>query len=249
MINDIDFLLPVYIDHPDRARNLSIVLKYLDKLGANNVFVNEHYKNRPKVAHLTRNYIQKDISEDSFYNKMQCGNELFRAFSTKPYSALYDIDVLVPKRDLCQSLKMFEEGCDFIYPYNGYFYDIPLFKVKELEQDLTTQIDIQQCTLFCKTSHGGCVLFKREVFIEGGMLNPNFKNVGFDDDEINCRFSKLEYKKGRTAAPLLHMTHFRGETTYNHNKFNNHNGNEVGKIDKMTKSQLQDYIKNGYVES
>lgn len=249
MINNIDILIPVYIDHPDRLRNLNITLKYLNQIGINNIYINEHYKKEPKVLNITSNYINKDITTDTFYNKMECGNELFKTFSTNPYIALYDIDVLVPKKDLNQTIKLFESGYDFVYPYNGWFYDLPLETVQELERDLTANIDISKCTLFCKTSHGGCVIFKREIFIEGGMLNPNFKNVGFDDDEINCRFTKLGYKKGRTSSPLLHMTHYRGETTYNYNKYNNHNGNEVGKIDRMSVQELKQYIKNSYVES
>jgi hypothetical protein len=249
MITNIDILMPVYIDHPDRLRNLQIAVNYLTKLGISNIYVNEHYKNAPKALDVVPNYINKDITADTFYNKMECGNELFRKFSKNPYIALYDIDVLIPKKDLKQTLELFEAGYDFVYPYNGWFYDIPLTKVQQLQNDLTSLIDINECTLFCKTSHGGCVIFKREVFVEGGMLNPNFKNVGFDDDEINVRFMKLGYKKGRTSSPLLHMTHHRGETTYNHNPYNNHNGNEVGKIDRMSMEQLKQYIKNNYVES
>lgn len=249
MINQIDFLLPVYIDHPDRKRNLEITINYLTKLGVTNILVNEHYKNEPKCFNIVSNYISKDITNDEFYNKMESGNQLFKTFSKNPYVALYDIDVLVPKKDLNESIELFNAGYEFVYPYNGRFYDIPQHIVKNLQNDLSTQINIQECTLFCELSHGGCVIFKRDVFIEGGMLNPNFKNVGYDDDEINIRFTKLEYKKGRTTSPLLHMTHYRGETTYNYSKYVNYNGQEAGKITRMSKIELKNYIRNNYVTS
>lgn len=243
ILNNVDFILPVYIEHPDRLRNLIIILKYLKEIGANNVYVNEHYRDKPKVETLTTNYINKDITNDKFFNKMKCGNELFDIFSNNKVVCLYDVDVLATKKDITEATNHLINGYDFAYPFNGYFYDIPIDIVDKLQQDLNTHIDINRCTLFARESHGGCVMFTRDAFIEGGKLNPTFKNVGFDDDEINVRFLKLGYKKIRTASPLVHLTHYRGETSYNYNKFTEHNGQECHKITQMSVTDLKQYIK------
>lgn len=246
ILDNVDFILPVYIEHPDRLRNLNMVIKYLKAIGAKNIFINEHYMEEPKVNTLTSNYISKNITGDKFFNKMVCGNELFNKFSTNKIVCLYDVDVLVTKKDLIECATKLLDIYEFAYPFCGSFYDIPINIVNKLQQDFTTGIEIKDCTLFSHQSHGGCVLFKQEVFIEGGKLNPNFKNVGYDDDEINVRYSRLGYKKLRTASPLLHLTHFRGKTSFNHNEFNNHNCQECHNITYMPIEELKQYIKTWY---
>jgi GT2 family glycosyltransferase len=157
---------------------------------------------------------------------------------------------LVPKRDLVDCYdKLISLQYDFAYPHNGEFYDIPEKLVEKLNSDLNTPIDINACTFFAPASHGGCVMFRRDVFAQGGKLNPNFKDVGYDDDEINVRFLKLGYKKYRSNSPLMHMTHFRGESTFNHSKHVGSNAQECGKVDSMTVEQLRDYIKGWHANS
>lgn len=250
ILQDIDFIIPIFIDHDDRLRNLKIATKYLQKLGCNNVFVNEYYRENPKASDVVTNYISTNITNQDFYNKMSCGNETYVKFCKNKIVCLYDADVLIAKKDLvdCYNKLVFADY-SFAYPYNGKFYDIPEHLVKELNNDLTTPIDVNLCTFFAPASHGGCVMFKRDVFEEGGRLNPNFKNVGYDDDEINIRFMKLGYKKYRSSSPLLHMTHYRGNTTYNHSKYVDHNAQECGKVSNMPVEQLKEYIKSWHAES
>jgi hypothetical protein len=242
-LDNVDFILPVYIDHTDRLRNLKITLKYLKAIGATNIYVNEHYRDTPKAKDIIPGYICKDITNDEFYNKMVCGNEIFNKLSKNKVVCLYDVDVLLPKKDLVECTAKLLGGYDFGYPFNGYFYDVPIDLVDKLKEDLTTSIDIARCKLFARESHGGCAMFERNSFIEGGKLNPNFKNVGFDDDEINVRYLRLGYKKYRTASPLLHLTHFRGDTSYNFSKFTEYNGQECHKITTMAIENLKKYIK------
>jgi hypothetical protein len=251
ILDDIDILIPAFIDHKDRERNLNILLNYFDRIGVKNIYVNEHYKDYPKLKNLKVNYINRDITGNDYYNKMVCGNELYRDFSRNKIVCLYDIDVLIPKKSLIDCAEKLLNGYGFAYPYNGYFYDIPLYKVKEIEANKLVEINLTECTLFAKESHGGCVMFARECFEEAGMLNPLFKNVGFDDDEINVRFSRLGYKKYRSSAPLLHMTHHRGETTYNHSKYVNYNGDICHKVTTMDIEDLKKYVKqwNPYANS
>jgi hypothetical protein len=250
IFQDIDFVIPIFIDHNDRLRNLKIAIKYLQKLGCNNIFVNEYYREDAKASNIVPGYISTNISGCEYYNKMTCGNELYDKFCNSNIVCLYDADVLTAKKDLadCYNKLVFSDY-DFAYPYNGKFYDIPENLVENLNSDLTTPIDINACTFFAPASHGGCVMFKRNVFEQGGKLNPNFKNVGYDDDEINIRFQKIGFKKYRSSSPLLHMTHFRGNTTYNHSKFVEHNAQECGKVSNMSVEHLRDYIKCWHVNS
>lgn len=247
ILDNVDFIIPVYIDHPDRIRNLNIALKYLNKLGTENIIVNEHYRNASQlngIINMDISFISKDIRDDEYYNKMQCANDAFNNLSKGKIVCLYDVDVLPFKKDLIDATEKLLDGYDFAYPFDGKFYDMPIEIVDQLNTNLDAPIDMSKCKLFASQSHGGCVMFKRESFISGGKFNPNFKNVGFDDDEINVRFTRLNYKKYRTKSPLLHMTHYRGATSYNFNKYNDHNGKEVAKITNMDINELKKYIRN-----
>jgi len=249
MLNETDFIIPAFMDHEDRKRNLSIVLAYLKKIGAKNVYVREYYKEQSKIKDLTDSYPEFHFSfkenNELYFNKMLCINEIFLQFSKSKVVSFYDVDVLFSKKDLVEASNLIlNKTYDVVYPYNGYFYDIPAKTVNQLVTDFNTPINLSECTLFNKGSHGGGALFNREVFYEGGMCNPNFKNVGYDDDEIKWRFSKLGYKIGRTSGVLLHLNHFRGNTSFNYNDFTTNNVNEVEKVSKMPPEELRQYIKS-----
>jgi hypothetical protein len=248
MLNETDFIIPAFVDHQDRMRNLKIVLSYLDKIGAKNVYVREYFNDHSKLTELEQQFKNFHFSykqnTDSYFNKMLCINEVFKQFSKSRVVSFYDVDVIFSKKDLIEASNLIlSKQYDVVYPYNGYFYDVPAETVEKMTADLNTPIDLNTCKLFNKASHGGGALFDRETFEAGGMCNPNFKNVGYDDDEIRWRFFKLGYKIGRTSGVLLHLNHFRGNTSFNYNDFTTNNVNEVEKVSKMSTENLQEYIK------
>ena len=236
-MNEIDFLIPLFIDHNDRIENFKNVVMFLKKCGATSIHVEEHYTDIPRASHLFVNeitYTNLKI-KDTFFNKMFCINNLAKNTSNK-YLAIYDVDVIVTKKDLTHTIKMLDEGFDFVYPYNGNFLDVP----KNQIQNFLTQneIDISKYRLANPNSVGGCVVFKRDVFNNGGRCNLNFKNCGYDDNEIYSRFLKLGYKVGRTNSPLFHLEHERTHTSTGRNEFDNHNMNEFVRINNMKKEEL-----------
>jgi len=249
MLSKIDILIPVSIDHEDRLRNLSIVLEYLSKAQFTNVLVREYYKEKPKTELLTKKYSQYKFTafknEQDYFNKMKCINELFQSSTDNSIASWYDVDVLVSKKSLISAATMIEnEQYDVVYPYDGNFFDIPADTVTKLVTDLNTPVELKTCTLFNKSSWGGCAVFSKDSFVQGGKCNPNFKNVGYDDDEFLMRFRRLGFKIGRTDGVLLHLNHFRGNTSFNYNDYTQNNINEVTKITHMPLEELKTYIKN-----
>jgi len=239
-----DILIPVYIDHQDRLRNLNIVLKYLKKLNYGKVFVKEFFTENKKVKIDNDKvvYISEKL-ETPYFNKMKCFNDLAKK-SNSDIIALYDVDVLVSPSKLCEAMDLINcNKADVVYPYNGCFYNIPEYLVSALDQDLNTSISLNDCELFNKGSWGGISIFNKNVFFEGGGCNENFKNVGYDDDELHQRFEILGYRVKRTDGILLHMNHFRGDTSYNYSKYVQSNANEVVRITGMKRDQLEKEIK------
>ena len=84
--------------------------------------------------------------------------------------------------------------------------------------------------------------FDREHYWKCGGANEAFKGVGYEDNEINHRFKILDTKIMRTQWPLYHMTHYRGDTSYNHNPHINFNRDYCVEISKMNKLELQEHI-------
>lgn len=252
MQSNLDILIPVSIDHEDRLRNLNIVLNYLSKAKFTNIFIREYYNDNPKTEHLKKQYSNYNFSfmpkPYNYFNKMSCINELFlisKGHTKNTVACWYDVDVLVNKKSLITATQMLEDKrYDIVYPYDGNFFDIPANTVKSLVTDLNTPIELKTCTLFNKSSWGGCAVFLKESFVAGGMCNPNFKNVGYDDDEFLMRFRRLGFKIGRTNGVLLHLNHFRGNTSFNFNDYTQNNINEVTKVTHMPLEDLKQYIKS-----
>jgi hypothetical protein len=243
-MKNIDFLIPISIDHSDRLRNYDIVISYLKKIGAKNIYVYETYKDYPKLKdrYDNINYFNKEQDTDS-YDRMKYFNFLVKQCKS-PIIALYDIDVIIPKDDIIKAVDLLiNNTVDVVYPYNGEFYDVPIETVIKLQQNLNTPIDLSKCILFNKNSFGGVVMFRRSVFIEGGMGNELFKNEGYADDEIIYRFRTLGYIIYRTKSPLLHLTHFRGSTSFNYNPYTSNNQKIVQETVSKNKEQLEQYIK------
>lgn len=240
-MNDIDILIPLFIDHSDRLKNCERIVHNLQSYGINNIFIKEYYFDNPKAESLATTNVNYSSSktEDNFFNKMKCINELSRLTKNK-YLAVYDVDVIIVKKDIKKAIEMLEEGWDFVYPYNGKFYDVPKDKIENFLK--TKSIEVKDCNLFHPNSCGGCVIFKRDVFEKGGRCNPNFKNVGFDDDELKARFSKLEFKMGRTTSPLFHLEHTRTHTSYGISQYDRFNQQEFYRISNMSKVQLLEEI-------
>jgi hypothetical protein len=247
MKTDIDFLIPLYIDHEDRTRNCNIVLKYLNKCGFENIYIAESFKDFSKfkfdynINFNVKHYTFKQT--DKFFNKMISVNKLFR-ISQSPIIALYDADTIILKGDIEDAIELIEQNkADIVYPYNGQFYNIPPKITQKLYQDIKTPFNIIDCKLFNPGSHGGAVIFSRDIFKQGGMCNEKFKNVGYDDDEIFHRFEILGYSIQRTQSPLFHLDHFRGNTSFNYNDYIEHNKRVLYETVSKNKEDLKQYIK------
>jgi hypothetical protein len=242
--SETDILIPLYVDHPDRINNVIFVIKYLHKYGFSNIYVREYYDARSPeygLCQLIGNKFSSVFIENfDNFNKMQCVNELAELSNSK-YLAIWDCDVVFPKSNLNEALELLTIGRDVVYPYNGAFYNVP----KSLHKSIgKAEMSLSEFELCNPHSWGGAVFFRRDVFEEGGRCNPRFKNVGFDDNEIHARFSKLGYRIDRTSGVLLHLDHHRSETSVEHSQYLNYNMGVYNHIINLTHEQLREEIKN-----
>jgi len=241
--SDTDILIPLYFDHPDRMNNINFVIDYLKNYGFSNIYVREYYTSRSPEFELCgkigKNFSSVFIENFDNFNKMQCANELAELSNSK-YLAIWDCDVVFPKSNLNQALEMLQAGSDVVYPYDGRFYNVPKSEHKSLKDG----VDLNNCEMWNPNSWGGVVFFRRDVFEEGGRCNPRFKNVGFDDNEIQVRFAKLGYRIDRTSGVLLHLDHHRSDTSVEKSPYFNYNMGIYNHIVSLTPEQLKEEIKN-----
>lgn len=244
MRDQLTIVIPIKIDHKDRLRNINISIEYLRHYFDCDIIICEQ-DSESKVADVCKKYNCKHIfiESDDFFNKLKLVN-LAVCKVTTPVFALYDADTLLRPEQLIGSTKsIINKTAQMVYPYDGNFYDVPekFFNDIQTTKDLT-RVNLDECILFNPKSVGGCVLFDKDHYWKCGGSNEHFKSVGYDDPEMYARFQKLGTKIMRTEAPLWHLTHWRGESSFNYNPYIEHNKEIYIKVLQMTTDQLQSYI-------
>jgi hypothetical protein len=239
-------VIPIKIDHEDRLRNVNISVDYLRHYFDCEIIICEQ-DIESKLVDLCKEHNCKHIFIETaeFFNKLKLVNLAVREVTT-PAFALYDADALLRPEQLKGATNAIVSGkAQMVYPYDGKFYDVPekFFDSIKDTRDLT-KIDLDECILFNPNSVGGCVMFDVNQYWKCGGSNENFKSVGYDDPEMYSRFQKLGTKIMRTEAPLWHLTHWRGESSFNHNPHIEHNKSIYANVLNMTQEQLQSYVDN-----
>jgi len=237
-------LIAAKVDHEDRLRNIRSTLSYLRYHFDVNIIISEQDTSSKlhdmcKAFHCRHIYIETD----EFFNR-QRGVNLAAREATTPVIAHYDADILLRPQQIIGATEAIISGrAQMVYPYNGHFYDVPekFFNAIDMSKDLT-KVDLKECTLFNPHSVGGVVMFDREHYWKCGGANESFKSVGYEDNEINTRFKRLGTKIARTEWPLWHLTHARGETSYNHNPHIELNKNLYLEIERMNPEQLKAHV-------
>ena len=180
------------------------------------------------------------IETDEFFNRQRGVNIAAKEANT-PVIAHYDADILLRPEQIVGATEAIISGsAQMVYPYDGHFYDVPerFFNTINMSKDLT-KVPLEECTLFNPHSVGGVVMFDREHYWKCGGANEHFKSVGYEDNEINSRFTKLGTKIMRTQ---WHLTHARGETSFNHNPHIDLNRDLCMEIARMSPEELKAHV-------
>lgn len=238
------FLIAAKVEHEDRLRNIRYTLSYLRHHFDADIIISEQ-DTSSKLHDMCKAFHCRHIYQetDEFFNRQRGVNMAARE-ATTPVIAHYDADILLRPEQIISATEAIISGqVQMVYPYDGKFYDVPekFFDVINETKQLTN-VNLDECQLMTADSVGGVVMFDREHYWKCGGANEAFKGVGYEDNEINHRFKILDTKIMRTQWPLYHMTHHRGDTSYNHNPHINFNRDYCVEISKMNKLELQEHI-------
>lgn len=266
--SDVTFILHFRYDSDDRVRNLQTILNYYSRLyvGAKFIIVEDDSVHCTKLDSITwpKGTSFYFIANTSYYRK-PWGLNAAAKYATTRVLIQIDTDAVVPKSsiDECYEALITQENCVIAFPYNGFFIDTSLqlhqkfinenYNYDSLLKELPSLDKLTlgygdanfgvRCTPTLHTSVGGIAMFDRELFYKIGGYNPNFIAWGAEDNEIINRILKLElteFRDKKDYSICFHLIH-RNAARSNH-PYYNHNFAEADKVDKMNKSELEQYI-------
>lgn len=239
---DTTFIIPVRIEDNLRLNNIRLVLKYINHHFNTNIIVCE---SSPKPILKINNqcqYIHIFDNKPEFH-RTKILNYLTKQTKT-PYIINCDTDVLVHIQSYINAIEYLRKNkLDFIFPYNGYFYNVPIQYHQMIDASMSVDtIDVNKCELINPQSVGGIICMNKESFIKSGMENEYFISWGPEDVERVSRWQKLGMRIGRISRPLYHLKHNIHNNSGITNPFYLNNDKEYKKVDAMNKEELTQYI-------
>ena len=251
------FIIPVRIESPDRLRNVVTTTAFLMENFDTNIIIKEVDKEpvfqRDALPLLEEildfniwqnfNYIFEK-SDDPLFHRQRILNEMIEESDTE-IVVNYDCDVILPKESYELAYKGIMDGVyDVVYPYGSGMYQKQVHATDVTVSSFLETGDYEFLNAVSKdhtSDFGWAQFFKRQVYIEGGMENENFKAYAPEDKERYYRFNMLGYSVGRIENYVYHLEHARGENSWFNNPHMGGNQNEWEKINGMSKEQLMQY--------
>ena len=251
------FIIPVRIESPDRLRNVVTTTAFLMENFDTNIIIKEVDKEpvfqRDAIPLLEEildfniwqnfNYIFEK-SDDPLFHRQRILNEMIMESDTE-IVINYDADAILPKESYELAYKGIMDGVyDVVYPYGSGMYQKQVAATDVTVSSFLETGDYEFLNAVSNdhTSDFGWVqFFRRQVYIDGGMENENFKAYAPEDKERYYRFNMLGYSIGRIENYVYHLEHARGENSWFSNPHMDDNQMEWVKLSNMTKEQLLQY--------
>jgi hypothetical protein len=242
-LKDTTFVIPVKIEHPDRANNLKTVVDYLTNNLDTNIIIHEQDSDevRKLLEGQTFQYMRSERTDDLLHRTKQL-NDMVKASKT-PIVVNYDADVLVePSVYNNCATAIRQNQADMVLPYSGPCYNVPTaFHENIRKTNNVIDIDLKKCHLMNPNAIGGAVFFNREKYIEGGLENERCLSWGYEDNERLYRFKTLGYRVVRTNNVLFHLTHHRSTNSIE-TPHSTKNAGEFARIRRLSPAQLRQEV-------
>jgi hypothetical protein len=254
-LKEATFIIPIRIESPDRLRNVVTTTAFLLENFDTNIIIKEvdaesAFK-RDALPILTDildveinvNHIFEK-SNDTLFHRQRILNEMIME-STTEIVVNYDCDVLLPLDSYHEAYQsILHHTHDVIYPYGQGMYQKQVNATDEVVSHFLQTSDFGYLEKHSRThtsDFGWVQFFNRQVYIDGGMENENFKSYAPEDKERFYRFTTLDYNVGRINDVVYHLEHLRGHNSWFSNPHMQSNMDEWEKIQIMNKQQLKQY--------
>lgn len=249
------FIIPIRIESPDRLRNVITTTAFLLENFDTNIIIKEVDSESifsRNALPILNDILDEEIavthifeeSNEPLFHRQKVLNEMVAESKTE-IVVNYDCDVLLPLDSYHEAYQtILYNTHDVIYPYGQGMYQYQVQATDEIVSHFLQNKDFDYLEKHSKlhTSDFGWVqFFNRQVYIDGGLENENFKAYAPEDKERFYRFNTLGYNVGRINDYVYHLEHARGENSWFNNPHMSSNMDEWEKIQKMNKEQLIEY--------
>ena len=266
MKNDLSkatFIIPIRIESSDRLRNIITTTAFLLENFNTNIIIKEVDSEsifKKDALPILNDILDVQVcvnhifekSNESLFHRQKVLNEMIVEATTEVV-VNYDCDVLLPLDSYDEAYQsILHHKYDVIYPYGQGMYQKQVSATDEVVSHFLQTGDFGYLEKHSKThtsDFGWVQFFNRQVYIDGGMENENFKAYAPEDKERFYRFTTLDYNVGRINNFVYHLEHSRGKNSWFDNPHMQSNVNEWEKIKVMGKEELkhyyskQDYLK------
>lgn len=244
-LDKITFIIPFHYDTDDRIENSNLSLNYLYRNVNANIIIGEMgYESYFQYElHKDKNNFEYKFYDEPIFSKTKLINSLVKEVNTE-FFCLHDVDIFLTLEQLDELKSHANHSLiDVIIPYNGLYLEIP----RKFKDKIKTIKNIKELDHYCSyrflkehyIGTGACVVFRRDSFIDCGMMNQFFKKWGLEDDEIIHRMFTLgkNILRMNYSDPIHHLIH-----DVNNNDFGymEHDLTEIQK-DEYNKIKMMDY--------
>mgnify|MGYP003344073110 FL=1 len=252
------FIIPIRIESSDRLRNVITTTAFLLENFDTNIIIKEVDSEsvfEKEALPILKNILDVDVdinhifekSDAPLFHRQKVLNEMIMEADTE-IVINYDCDVLFPIDSYQRAYESILNGTyDVVYPYGQGTYQYQVSASDEVVSHFLETGDFEYLNSRSKnhtSDFGWAQFFNRQVYIDGGMENENFRAYAPEDKERFYRFTTLGYNVGRINDYVYHLEHSRGENSWFSNPHMESNMHEWEKIQSMDKKNLVEYYSN-----
>ena len=251
------FIIPIRIESPDRLRNVITTTAFLVENFDTNIIIKEvdsegvfQRDALPILQDIVDGGIFKNFhhifekSDEPLFHRQKVLNEMIMEADTE-IVVNYDCDAILPIKSYELAYRSIMDGVhDVVYPYGQGMYQKQVAATDEVVSSFLESGNykfLDKVSKIHTSDFGWAQFFNRQVYIDGGMENENFKAYAPEDKERHYRFTTLGYKVGRITDYVYHLEHARGENSWFSNPHMEDNQQEWIKLCQMLKDELKDY--------
>lgn len=220
-LEDLTFLMPLKVDSVIRIENLLAIIHYLQRHFQTNIVVLEV---GPYNNGILRKLLNRDVKytfiedRDPVFHRTKYRNLIAKGVDT-PFLAIWDVDVLVDKLQIINTVEILRQGkADIVYPYDGTFYDtsniIRSLYIKKPQMKILHQNRMRMNLIYGENHKGGAFFAHTDKYRLSGMENEFFYGWGEEDFERYNRWTILGLTIYRIPGCMYHLSHPRDINGY-----------------------------------